>query len=208
MRCVAYARCRLCAASYETMAEAGGVNVAACEEFCSVIVSLTGFMGAGKSTAGKRLARLLALPFSDTDLEIEQAHGKIADIFAREGEATFRLYEAEAIARLCEAGPRVIAVGGGAVVNEANRAALRRNGCIVNLALKPETAYRRVAHRSHRPLLGPAPSVDTIREIMRARAEAYADNDLSIAVDAKTPSAVAHIIARWYRHRVAEGERV
>ena len=158
-------------------------------------------MGAGKTTAGKRLARLLHLPFSDTDSEIERAHGKIADIFEREGEALFRQYEAEAIARVSEDGPRIIAVGGGAVVNAANRLALRRNGCIVNLALKPETAYRRVAHRSHRPMLGPVPTVETIRSIMQERAEAYADNDLSIAVDSKTPSAVAHIIARWYRRR-------
>ena len=160
-------------------------------------------MGAGKTTAGKRLARLLHLPFSDTDSEIERAHGKIADIFEREGEALFRQYEAEAIARVSEDGPRIIAVGGGAVVNAANRLALRRNGCIVNLALKPETAYRRVAHRSHRPMLGPVPTVETIRSIMQERAEAYADNDLSIAVDSKTPSAVAHIIARWYRRRSA-----
>jgi len=88
------------------------------------------------------------------------------------------------------------------VVSAANRVALRRNGCIVNLALKPETAYHRVAHRSHRPMLGPVPTVEAIRAIMQERAEAYADNDLSIAVDSKTPSAVAHIIARWYRHRV------
>ena len=160
-------------------------------------------MGAGKTTAGKRLARLLHLPFSDTDSEIERAHGKIADIFEREGEALFRQYEAEAIARVSEDGPRIIAVGGGAVVNAANRLALRRNGCIVNLAIKPETAYRRVAHRSHRPMLGPVPTVETIRSIMQERAEAYADNDLSIAVDSKTPSAVAHIIARWYRRRSA-----
>ena len=159
-------------------------------------------MGAGKTTAGKRLARLLHLPFSDTDLEVERSHGKIAEIFEREGEARFRSYEAEAIARLTQNGPRVIAVGGGAVLDKVNRDALRRNGCIVNLALKPETAFRRVAHRTHRPLLGAAPTLEAIRAIMRDRAEAYADNDLSIAVDAKTPSAVAHIIARWYRRRV------
>jgi shikimate kinase len=160
-------------------------------------------MGAGKSTAGRRLARLLQLPFSDIDAEVELMHGKIADIFEREGETRFRQYETEAIARVSETGPRVIAVGGGAVVDKANRLALRRGGCIVNLALKPETAYRRVAHRSHRPMLGPAPTVETIRAIMQERAEAYADNDLSIAVDSKTPSAVAHIIARWYRHKIA-----
>jgi shikimate kinase len=171
-----------------------------------VNLAITGFMGAGKTTAGKRLARLLHIPFVDTDTAIEEAHGKISEIFAAEGEAQFRRYEAEAIARLTQAGPFIIAVGGGAIVDAANRAALRRNGCIVNLALKPETAFRRVAHRTHRPLLGAAPTVETIKAIMQERADAYADNDLSIAVDSKTASAVAHIIARWYRHRIAGGE--
>ena len=142
------------------------------------------------------------MPFVDTDAVIEEAHGSIAEIFRREGEAQFRRYESEAIAKLSRSGPMVIAVGGGAIVEPANRAALRSNGCIVNLAIKPETAFRRVAHRSHRPLLGAAPSVDTIARIMREREEAYADNDLSISVDSKSVSAVAHIIARWYRRRV------
>lgn len=167
-------------------------------------VAITGFMGAGKSTAGKRLARLLHVPFVDTDTEIERAHGRIAEIFEREGEMQFRCYESEVIDQLSGPGPRVIAVGGGAVVDAANRRALRRYGVIVNLALKPETAYRRVSHRSHRPLLGAAPSVETIRSIMCERAEAYADNDLSIAVDSKTPLAIAHIIARWVRRRAPQ----
>lgn len=169
-------------------------------------LAITGFMGAGKTTAGRRLSRILHIPFVDTDLVIEEAHGAISDIFAGEGEAQFRRYEAETIASLAQTGPRIIAVGGGAIVDPANRVALRRTGCIVNLALKPETAFRRVAHRTHRPLLGSAPTVETIRTIMREREAAYADNDLSIAVDSKTASAVAHIIARWYRRRIAGGD--
>jgi shikimate kinase len=171
-----------------------------------VNLAITGFMGAGKTTAGKRLARLLQIPFVDTDTVIEESHGNISEIFAAQGEAQFRRYEAEVISRLTQAGPLILAVGGGAILDAANRIALRRNGCIVNLALKPETAFRRVAHRTHRPLLGAAPTVETIRAIMREREDAYADNDLSIAVDSKTASAVAHIIARWYRRRIAGGE--
>ena len=162
-------------------------------------------MGAGKSTAGRRLARLLHLPFVDTDAEIERAYGRISDIFAREGEGRFRQYESEVIERISANAPRVIAVGGGAVLSKANRLVLRRHGVIVNLALRPETAYRRVSHRAHRPLLGPMPSLDNIRTMMQERASAYADNDLSIAVDSKTPLAVAHIIARWYRRKVTAG---
>ncbi|HXW77567.1 MAG TPA: shikimate kinase [Candidatus Eremiobacteraceae bacterium] len=182
---------------------AAGASARLRERSRAVNVAITGFMGAGKSTAGRRLARLLHIPFIDTDAEIERRFGAIAEIFAREGEAAFRAYEARVIDQVSSEGPRVIAVGGGAVVNPANRDALRRNGVIVNLALKAETAHRRVAHRSHRPLLGPAPSLETIRGIMADRASAYADNDLSIAVDSKTAPAIAHIIARWYRRRAA-----
>lgn len=171
-------------------------------------VTITGFMGAGKTTAGRRLARLLGIPFADSDAEIERAYGPIAQIFETEGESAFRGREAETIARLCAGGPIVLAVGGGAVLDPANRAVMRRDGCIVNLALKAETAFARVAHRTHRPVLGAAPSLERIRELMTERAAAYADNDLSISVDARSPSAVAHIIARWYKRRLGPREAV
>lgn len=164
-------------------------------------VSLTGFMGAGKTTAGRGLARLLSLRFVDVDAEIERAHGPIPTIFEVRGEAGFRRIESETIAAVAAAGPQVIAVGGGAVLDPENRRALRDGGVIVNLAIKPETVLRRVAHRTHRPVLGTAPSLETIRAVLLERAAAYADNDLSIAVDTKSPRAVAQIIARWYRRR-------
>jgi shikimate kinase len=165
-------------------------------------------MGAGKTTAGRRLARLLRIPFVDSDVEIERAYGPIAEMFEREGEAVFRTRESETIAKLCEGGPLVLAVGGGAILEPANRAIMRRNGCIVNLALKPETAFARVAHRAHRPLLGAAPTLETIRALMSERAAAYADNDLSIAVDTRSPSAIANIIARWYKRKMEAEEAV
>ena len=168
-------------------------------------VTITGFMGAGKTTAGRRLARLLRIPFVDSDVEIERAYGPIAQIFERDGESVFRERESETISRLCEGGPLVLAVGGGAILDPANRAVMRRNGCIVNLALKPETVFARVAHRAHRPLLGPAPTLETIRALMAERAAAYADNDLSISVDSRSPSAIAHMIARWYKDKTAVG---
>jgi len=160
-------------------------------------------MGAGKTTAGRRLARLLRIPFVDSDVEIERTYGPIAEIFERDGEAAFRARESETIARLCAGGPLVLAVGGGAILDPANRQVMRRNGCIVNLALKPETVHARVAHRTHRPLLGPVPTLETIRSLMAERAAAYADNDLSISVDSRSPSAVAHIIARWYKGKTS-----
>ena len=185
-----------------------GLDAHLCESISAVNVTITGFMGAGKTTAGRRLARLLGIPFADSDAEIERAYGPIAQIFATEGEAVFRERESETIARLCSGGPLVLAVGGGAVLDPANRVAMRRDGCIVNLALKPETAYSRVAHRTHRPVLGSSVELERIRELMAERAAAYADNDLSISVDARSPSAIAHIIARWYRRRIEDSAAV
>lgn len=166
-------------------------------------VALTGFMGAGKTITGRHLARLLNLKFVDTDESIARERGAIAAIFANEGEPAFRRYEAEAIETAARAGASVIAVGGGAVLDGANRRRLREGGFIVHLGVSPYTAYRRVQRRQHRPVLGAKPDLDQIRTLLRTRAPAYADCDLTIQVDHKSPLATAKIIARWYADRTA-----
>lgn len=164
-------------------------------------MTLTGFMGAGKSTTGRRLAKLLGYAFVDADAELERLHGPIFDIFHSRGEQEFRRLERALIAKLCATGPRVMAVGGGAVLDPSTRRLLRRGGVIVHLAVSAECAWRRVAHRRHRPLLGERPDLDRVRELLAARASAYADCDLSVRVDHRTPLGVARTIARWYQDR-------
>lgn len=166
-------------------------------------VTLTGFMGAGKSSTGKRLAGLLGLPFIDTDSIIEQRHGPIAHIFAETGETEFRRIEREVIEEASRSGPVIIAVGGGAVLDAHNRRQLRRCGYIVHLAISPGAVWRRVGGRKHRPLLGDTPSLETIRSLMDRRAAAYADCDLEIRVDRRSPVQAARIIARWYGDKSA-----
>jgi len=161
-------------------------------------VALTGFMGAGKTTTGRRLARLLDLDFIDTDAEIERRHGPISDIFKVHGEPEFRKIEAAVIAELSRSGPRVIAVGGGAVVDAQNRHELRQSGVIVHLSVSAHSAWHRVSHRRHRPLLGEQPSLATVTALLEARAAAYADCDLTVRVDHRTPLGTAKTIARWY----------
>ncbi|HZV80176.1 MAG TPA: shikimate kinase [Candidatus Binatus sp.] len=165
-------------------------------------VALTGFMGAGKSTVGRRLARMLGMHFVDSDAQIVRDHGPISEIFAHDGEAQFRRWEHEVIARLAADSSQVIAVGGGAVLDPKNRRLLRDRGYIVHLSISPEAAYRRVAHRTHRPVLGETPTIDRIRELLEVRAAAYADNDFSITVEDSTAGRVAGTIARWYRDRM------
>ena len=162
-------------------------------------VAVTGFIGAGKTTVGRRLARMLRMPFADSDAEIVRVHGAIPQIFELEGEAKFRRYETEALERITSARSSVIAVGGGAVVSDENRALLRRDGVIVHLAISAEAAFKRVAHLSHRPMLGVAPSLDAISVLLRSRAAAYADNDFEIEAAGRRPETIARAIARWYR---------
>lgn len=155
-------------------------------------------MGAGKTTTGRRLARILQLRFIDLDEEIARRHGPIPAIFETEGEAVFRRYESVVLGEISTQGPLVLAVGGGAVLNDENRKRMREHGVIVHLSVTPSTALRRVARRKHRPLLGDRPDLVRIQSLLAARADAYADNDLAIRVDTKSPLTTARFIARWY----------
>jgi shikimate kinase len=104
---------------------------------------LTGFMGTGKTAAGRVLSASLGFRFVDTDdLVRERAGMDIAVIFEREGEAGFRRREREAIASLAGREGLVIATGGGAVVDPENAAALRRLGPIVWLRARPGRSSR------------------------------------------------------------------
>jgi shikimate kinase len=114
-------------------------------------VVLVGMMGVGKSSIGRRLAARLGIPFVDADAEIEKAAGmNISDIFARHGEADFRSGEARVIARLLDAGPQVLATGGGAFMNEGTRANIKSKGVSIWLSAEFDVLTRRIAKRKNR----------------------------------------------------------
>ena len=95
-------------------------------------VSIIGMPGCGKSTVGAALAKRLGKRFVDLDAEIERRTGhNIPDIFAQEGEAAFRRYEAEVLAKVAKDNSQVIACGGGVIKNPANIRALRQNGPVL-----------------------------------------------------------------------------
>jgi shikimate kinase len=145
-------------------------------------VVLVGMMGVGKSSIGRRLATRLGVPFVDADSEIEKAAGmSISDIFARHGEAAFRNGETRVIARLLEAGPQVLATGGGAFMNEATRAAVKAKGVSVWLAAEFEVLIRRIAKRKNeRPMLHTDDPAQTLRQLLAEREPVYALADVTV----------------------------
>lgn len=111
-------------------------------------------MGVGKSTIGKALARHLAMDFVDSDHEIEDRTGAtISLIFDIEGEDGFRAREVSMIGELVQRNNIVLATGGGSVMTEDNRRALRKNGVVIYLSASVATQVKRVRNNRNRPLL-------------------------------------------------------
>lgn len=131
-------------------------------------------MGTGKTVVGRRLAAALDREFYDTDAEVEREAGlKIPEIFARYGEPYFRALEARAVVRVCAGAGRVIATGGGAVLNPESAVALRRSGTVVWLTAAPEVIFRRLGGQDGRPLLPPDAGLERIRELLARREPSY-----------------------------------
>lgn len=113
-------------------------------------VVLIGPMGAGKTRIGKRVARILSTGFVDTDKEIVAQNGPIAEIFASQGEAHFRALERAAVVRALQ-GDDVVALGGGAVLDDETRADLTGHR-VVLVTVSPAAVAPRIAD-GRRPLL-------------------------------------------------------
>ncbi len=135
---------------------------------------LVGMMGAGKTTVGRRLARRLDRPFVDADRELEARLGvPIPTIFELEGEAGFRRREAAIIDELTRRAPIVLATGGGAVLDPANRAALHGRGRVVYLRASVGDLWHRLRRDKVRPLLRAPDPRARIEELVRARDPLY-----------------------------------
>lgn len=116
-------------------------------------IVLCGFMGCGKTTAGKSLSKKLNMPLIDTDEEIVKRKGRsIADIFAKDGEAYFRRLETELIAELCETDDIIISLGGGLAANTANHPYLNKCGKVILLDCGIKETLKRISGDKSRPL--------------------------------------------------------
>ncbi len=153
-------------------------------------IALSGFMGAGKTTVGQRLARSLGRTFVDLDRELEAAFAmSIPDVFAHHGEEAFRAMEARLLQQALSRGDRVVALGGGAVLDPDSRAALRERACWVHLEVPAGELARRMAASGGgggRPLWDAA----KVEEMLAARAPAYAEATFRVDGD-RPPAQVA-----------------
>jgi shikimate kinase len=163
----------------------GQVNTEAGRDILAALgnrsVVLVGMMGAGKSSIGRKLAAALETAFVDADTEIETAAGmSIPDIFASKGESYFRAGEARVIARLLEAGPQVLATGGGAFMHAGTRDAIRAKGISIWLKADFEVLVRRIKRRTDRPMLKTVNPAQTLKALIAERYPVYAEADITI----------------------------
>lgn len=161
---------------------------------------LIGFMGSGKSTVGRRLAKEAGLPFVDSDDLIEaQAHMKISDIFSEYGESYFRDLETLTLRQLIESEERmVIAVGGGLPMRPENREYLKQLGSVIYLSAKPETLQQRLSGDTSRPILQGGNLMEKIVTLMAERAAIYEQAaDIKVITDHKRHKEIVEEIKQY-----------
>lgn len=137
-------------------------------------IYLVGLPGAGKTTVGRQLARRMQRTFVDADHEIEARTGvRIPVIFDIEGEQGFRDRESKVIADMARESNLIVATGGGAVLREENREALKQGGTVVYLHATPRLIFERTRLDSNRPLLQVADPMAKIEELYAQRDPFY-----------------------------------
>ncbi|CAN5585695.1 shikimate kinase [soil metagenome] len=173
-------------------------------------IILTGMMGAGKSHVGRLVAKRLGRRFVDLDREIQRKAGRsIKQIFAREGEAAFRELERQTFAKVIAGSNRVVATGGGALIDDATRALALSQGVVIYLRAATSTLAERLSRTNKRPLLQNASSDEEreaiVTRILDARSAAYEEAHAIIDVDDLTPDLVAYCVAEAF-HRLGQAE--
>lgn len=167
-------------------------------------VTLIGLMGAGKTRVGQRAARALGRPFVDTDTLLEHTAGRaVSEIFATEGEPTFRRLEREAIVSALATPGAVVSVGGGAVLDPENVTRMRAAGPVLWLYAEPDTLLwrlRRSLQRGDRPLLAGGDPLDILTKLLEQRRPAYeAAASATLKTDGLSVEQSAVLLAGWIR---------
>ncbi len=167
----------------------------------SLTVVLVGPMAAGKTSVGRRIARLLNVAFIDTDKRIAAEHGPIPEIFATHGEEHFRDLERQAVAAAIADGG-VISLGGGAVTDAGTRELLTQHP-VVFLTVSEDAVADRIRGAGRPLLAGEADPVQRWKDIFAARRDWYESvADLTVDTSRRPMRRIAEEITAWRREQV------
>jgi shikimate kinase len=166
-------------------------------------IVLIGFMGAGKSSVGRTLARMTGLLRFDTDEMVAAQFGiTVAEIFDTHGEEVFREAETEALRKLAGKRGAIITTGGGILLRPENADEVRQLGTVVHLEADEETLFRRINRRTTRPLLRTENPRATLTELLRTRLPLYrAAADIEVDTSRLTHDEVAKTILNHIENR-------
>lgn len=165
-------------------------------------IVLIGPPASGKTKIGREVSRTLGEPFVDTDSLITQRWGPIPEIFAEHGEPWFREREAEVIEQALTE-PGVLSLGGGAVITESSRVALRGHP-VALLMISEEAVSHRVADSTKRPLL--TDGVESWKRLVEARMPWYREcAEVEVDVSHRQPADVASELVSWLDTRESDG---
>ncbi len=164
-------------------------------------IVLIGFMGTGKTAVGRRLAGVLDVPFVDTDTLIEKKTAtSIPVLFETRGETGFRAIEKEVIRGLADGERRVIATGGGAVLDPENFDVLKSLGPVIHLnALASTILTRTKGDAGTRPLLAGNDPLERIRSLQRERAPVYSRADHEVDTSRHSIEETVEMVMTWMR---------
>ncbi len=167
-------------------------------------IVVTGFMATGKSSVGRRLAILLGYDFLDLDTLIAAEAGMpISQIFATQGEESFRALESRMVDRVAGRTGCVVATGGGTIVKSRNLEALKRSGVVITLTADPDTILSRIGSGDDRPMLWGGDKRERIQLLLEQRTQAYARADLIVDASAHSiDHVVNHILDFLALHHV------
>lgn len=168
-------------------------------------IILIGFMGTGKTSTGRILAKRLGYTFIDLDQKIESDHHMtISEMFRQKGEQYFRDCETEAVRVVSRQKNTVISTGGGTVKRAANMLLLRENGIIISLTATPETVLHRTECKGKRPVLDGQDHGDRLRAVvnlMESRRELYSQADFIVDTSKHSPMQVVNEIRHFLKRR-------
>lgn len=159
-------------------------------------IALVGLMGCGKTSIGRRLAKKLELPFSDSDQEVELSAGcSMKEIYSVYGEEAFKSGERRVIARLLSQPAQILATGGSSILDPETQALLKERSITVWLDADIETLVTRVSRRNDRPLIKDGNQREVLEELIRTCYPVYETSDIHVKTyDEATNTTVDRVI--------------